>query len=548
MKKFWAILLAVMLVLSMVTVASATEVVTPGFTITVKPNDGATHTYEVYQIFVGDVTVVKDEENKTESTILTNVKWGENAANSGADVVVGDDVPEDVLSEIMAAKGSNQEKLAVITLYVNLKSTPVDSFTSTKAENGKSKPLTSGYYLVKDKDTTLDGAYGAYSTMMVQVLESNIEISAKSEYPSVDKQVQDEVGDAEMGNTNGWGESADHALFEEFDFRLVATLPANKAYDDYEKYAIKFTDTMSKGVTFVAIKSVTVNGIEINAGEGDDEYKATATAGQAGGSWTLTIPDLKKIGKETDNPLNISGGVTIEVIYTAYLNENAQVFNDSAEKTENENSISLEYSNNPNAEGMGKTTEDHVWLFTYVVNNTKYQNDVKEGNELANAGFTLYVDLGSNQKQVVPLLKKTGVEGTYYVYDGDVAKIPNGYEQVKNNEMITAADGKFNIVGLDHGSYILEETTTPAGFNALDPFKFSVSATHAEATDGNSASMTLSNNSKETMNNNIVNKSGAQLPETGGIGTTIFYVLGGMMFVGAALILVVRRKAEADEN
>ena len=384
--------------------------------------------------------------------------------------------------------------------------------------------------------------------MMVQVLESNIEINAKSEYPSVDKQVQDEVGDAETGNTNGWGESADHALFEEFDFRLVATLPANTAYDDYEKYAIKFTDTMSDGVTFVAIKSVKVNGIEISEGEGDDQYQTTAYAGQKGDNWTLTIPDLKKIGKETDNPLNISGGVTIEVIYTAYLNENAQVFNASADKTENENSVYLEYSNNPNAEGMGKTPEDHVWLFTYVVNNTKYQNDVKEGNELENAGFTLYVDLGNNQKQVVPLLKKTGVEGTYYVYDGDVAKIPNGYEQVKNNEMITAADGKFNIVGLYHGSYILEETTTLAGFNGLDPFKFSISATHVEDTSGNKAGTTLSENTQKTMNNDIVNKSGAQLPETGGIGTTIFYVLGGMMFVGAALILVVRRKAEADEN
>ena len=161
MKKFWAMLLAVMLVLSMVTVASATEVVNPGFTIKVKPNDGATHTYEVYQIFTGDVTVIKDEENKTESTILTNVKWGTNAANNGAAVVAGADVPEEVLTEIMAAKGSNQEKLAVITKYVSLTSTPVDSFTSTKDANGVSKPLVPGYYLVKDKDTTLDGKYGA---------------------------------------------------------------------------------------------------------------------------------------------------------------------------------------------------------------------------------------------------------------------------------------------------------------------------------------------------------------------------------------------------
>lgn len=111
--------------------------------------------------------------------------------------------------------------------------------------------------------------------------------------------------------------------------------------------------------------------------------------------------------------------------------------------------------------------------------------------------------------------------------------------------MITAADGVFNIIGLDHGVYTLKETTVPNGYNKMDDQTITITATHQEVDSGASAEMNLSAGSN--MNNDIVNKSGATLPETGGIGTTIFYVLGGVMFAGAALMLVVRRKAEADE-
>ena len=373
----------------------------------------------------------------------------------------------------------------------------------------------------------------------------------------MDKQVQDEVADAEKNggevNSDGWGESADHALFENFKFRLVATVPVNADYNDYPTYKLVFNDTMSKGITFVQIDSVKVNGIELKT----TDYVCTATAGQKGAgkvgenqdkpSWTLTIEDLKKVTKENTSII-VTDEIKVEVVYTAYLNEEAQVFNASATSTNNKNSVDLEYSNNPNANGMGKTPEDHVWLFTYVVNNTKYANTADEGKELEGAGFTLYYGDGSDNR-VVKLMKKTLEtpdpleEGKFYVYEDQT--VPTGYVAVENNEMITTANGKFNIIGLDHGTYTLKETTVPATYNPLDPVTITISADHKEAAGGASASMELTATS--TMNNKLVNKSGATLPETGGIGTTIFYVLGGMMFVGAALILVVRRKAEADE-
>ena len=397
-----------------------------------------------------------------------------------------------------------------------------------------------------EKVVKLEGKDGAATLLIVKVLDKDIVATAKSEKPSVDKQVQDEVGDAEKNggevNPEGWGESADHALFENFKFRLVATIPVNADYNDYPTYKLVFNDTMSKGITFVQIDSVKVNGIALKA----TDYVCTATPGQKGAgkvgenqdkpSWTLTIEDLKKVMKENTSIL-VTDKITVEVVYTAYLNEEAQVFNASANSTDNKNSVDLEYSNNPNADGMGKTPEDHVWLFTYVVNNTKYANTAEAGNELEGAGFTLY----DQNDRVVPLWKDA--DGNYIV--AGTTKPNDTYTDVANNEMITEANGTFNIIGLDHGTYTLKETTVPATYNPLDPVTITISADHKEAAGGASASMELT--AASTMNNKLVNKSGATLPETGGIGTTIFYVLGGMMFVGAALILIVRRKAEADE-
>lgn len=563
MKKFWAILLAMMLVLSMVTVAGATEVENPstgaegdtptatGFTIQVNPKDDVTHEYEVYQIFTADV------ETNAGEKVLTSVKWGTNAKNDTAAVRTGDPVPDAVLEALKTVSGTNQEKLAEITKYWYADSTPVDKFSSTKAAPGKSKKLTPGYYLVRDNQAKLEGKDGAATLLIVKVLDQDIVATAKSEKPSVDKQVQDEVADAEKNggevNPEGWGESADHALFENFKFRLVATIPVNADYNDYPTYKLVFNDTMSKGITFVQIDSVKVNGTELKA----TDYVCTATPGQKGAgkvgenqdkpSWTLTIEDLKKVMKENTS-ITATDKITVEVVYTAYLNEEAQVFNASANSTNNKNSVDLEYSNNPNADGMGKTPEDHVWLFTYVVNNTKYANTAEVDKELAGAGFTLYYGDGSDNR-VVKLMKKTLEtpdpleEGKFYVYEDQT--VPTGYVAVENNEMITTANGKFNIIGLDHGTYTLKETTVPATYNPLDPFTITISADHKEAAGGASAAMELT--AASTMNNKLVNKSGATLPETGGIGTTIFYVLGGMMFVGAALILIVRRKAEADE-
>lgn len=516
MKKFLSILLAAMMVLAM-TAAYA------DFTITVPPSEtGVAHTYEVYQIFTGDLS--------TDGTILSNVKWGKNAAAAYKE---GDKVEDTVLTTLTGTTGSDKAKLAVIGSYVNLNSTPF----ATVAD-GKSVNVPAGYYLIKDVNNSLDDKHDAYTTYIVEVCNS-ITLEPKAVFPTVDKEVQDETGDAEANDKDGWKETADHDLFESFSFRLTAKLPADARYADYTTYAVTFHDTMSEGITFEEIVSVTVDGQPLTAGQ----YTTTGTDNLAyGGTWTLKIEDLKTI-----NNVNLVDDADVVVVYKAHLNEKAQIDNASVTSTTNENSVYLTYSNNPNVDGEGKTPTDYVWVFTYEVKNTKYANVAEAGKELAGAGFTLY-DASGN---VIPLCK---IGDDYFVYPGPstdaegntVTNLPTGATAVEKYEMITVAGGKFNIKGLDHGTYKLVETTVPNGYNKLDDFTINISAVHAENGDAAHASNTL--NTASTMNNKLVNKSGATLPETGGIGTTLFYLIGGLMAAGSALTLVIRRRADADEE
>ena len=496
-RKLASLLLALVMVFTLATTAFAEETPTT-YTITA-PNNG--HTYEVYQIFTGDL----------HEGVLSNVKWGQNGTGTK-----GEAVSDAILKELVAATGNDTAKLAVITKYVSLDSKEYGTATNTAPlEN-----VPAGYYLIKDVDGAFAGQDDAYTTYIVQVVD-NVKISPKSAKPTVDKQVHDETTDAEAGAVDGWGESADHAINESFQFKLIASLPADTNFAAYSAYKVVFTDTMSAGVTFESIASVTVDGVTLSS----DQYTATATAGQAGGSWTLTINDIKSI-----SGVSLTDGADVVVIYNAHLNEKAQVNHESGTTT-NKNTVSLQYSNNPNVGGeseLGETPEDTVWVFTYEVDNTKVDaTNAENKTPLEGAGFKLY--------------DSTGTTEIGLIYDETLS----AYRPVKGEEtaveMKSAAEtGVFNIKGLDAGTYVLKETTVPAGYNKCDDVTITISATHVEDASGASATTTLSSNSNVT--NSIENKKGSTLPETGGIGTTIFYVLGSVLVLAAVVLLVTKKR------
>lgn len=519
------------------------------YSITVN-NDAAGHTYEAYQIFKGSLG--------TDNT-LGNIEWGAGVNSTATDFLTKIQAVKDKdgstpfngkttakeIAEVLSANNTDS------TLAINFADAISKFLSTSQATQNKQtadtdgdevkeyvlSDLTAGYYLVKDQDTTQTGKDDAYTSFIMRVV-ANTAATPKSAKPTVDKQVLDETTDAEANAVNGWGESADHAINESFQFKLTATLNADAQYANYEQYKVVFTDTMSKGVTFEKIDSVKItgkkaNGDDVSATLSADGYSTTATAGLTAAeaateaSWTLTIADIKTAATDID----LTKGTTVEVIYSAHLNADAIVSKkDATAEVVNNNKVSLEYSNNPNVGGegnLGKTPEDYVWVFTYGVDNTKVDQEQKP---LAGAGFKLY-----------PKGSDTEISLIY-----DAAK--NAYRPTTTGEtgaeMTSAEDtGVFNIIGLDAGTYVLKETSTPAGYNTCEPIDIVISATHVENANAASADLTLKADTAN-MNNTIINQKGSTLPSTGGIGTTIFYVAGGVLVVGAGVLLITKKRAK----
>lgn len=500
-KKIASILLALIMVFALAVPAFANETPTT-YTITIN-NSAEGHTYEAYQIFTGDLS----------DGVLSNIVWGSSVSEAGQ-TALGDAAAK---AETLKNEADAKAFAKAVAPYLTTAAGSANTVTDGKYVISG---LAAGYYLVKDKDKSLTDKDDAYTSYILRVV-GNTEVTPKSAKPTVDKQVHDETADAEAGATDGWGESADHAINESFQFKLIANLPADTDFNAYEKYKVVFTDTMSEGVTFESIASVTVDGVTLTP----DQYTATAIAGQAGGNWTLTINDIKSI-----SGVDLTDGADIVVIYNAHLNEKAQVNHESGNTT-NQNKVYLQYSNNPNAGGegeLGKTPEDIVWVFTYEVDNTKVDaTDSANKTPLAGAGFRLY--------------DSTGTTEIGLIYDETLS----AYRPVKSGETaaeMTSADstGVFNIKGLDAGTYVLKETTVPAGYNKCADTTVVIEATHVEDTSGASATTTLSSGSNVT--NTIENKQGSTLPETGGVGTPIFYIAGGVLAVAAAILLVTKKR------
>lgn len=521
-KKLLAALLAVAMVCAMAIPAFAYN---PGET---EENLNGTHGYSAFQIFKGVIS--KDNET------LSDVDWGQNItepdiflANLKNDPTIGEKfetaaTAQDVLAVISQWSNSDDNSIAFARvvcsyLYPNADAKPEPVITDHTGGINIPKP---GYYLIVDTTYFNPGdyyhAYNSFFLLNVPQVPYVVPINRKVVKPTVEKEVYDNQDGA---NEVGFGSSADHAINEEFQFKLTATLPASpdRAYDYYDEYMVTFCDTLSAGITFDRWDTVVINNGGADIPIPAENYYSDASNQDL----TLSIEDVKTCAPG----LNLNNGATITVTYTAHLNEKAYVNTaGGASNTENKNSVYLIYSNNPRSSAFfDRTPESAVCVYTYQLNNTKYHDEANSGNELEGAGFSLYSDEACTQE--VKLYK----EGAFYY----PIKNAKGKTAV---EMKSAADGTFNVKGLDAGTYYLKEITPPDGYSACKVIPVTIKADHSGNDQVNLEGSNLTND--------IVNikAGGITLPSTGGIGTTIFYVVGGGLMVAAIVLLVTKKRME----
>lgn len=541
-KKLLAALLAVAMVCAMAIPAFAFE------SWETEEDLNKNHDYIAFQIFKGVIS----KDNPT----LSGVTWGSHITNPDDFLKKLKDAPiigaqfhsidatdatdaatvQKVLAVISKWHDSDDDSIAFARFVCHyLYSNGAAPDSDIVGGNSSITIPEAGYYLIVDTTNFSNGDYyHAYNSFLLvnvpQAVQTsyNVTINHKVVKPTVEKKVYDNFDNQDGTSTGDFGSSADHAINEKFQFQLIAKLPAGRdegrAYDYYDKYTVCFNDTLSEGITYDGLDSVVIesNGTPYDITNDSSKYDIDISNLKSQNSFVVKIHDVKNC------VANLNDGATITVTYTAHLNDKAYV-NIAGGSTSNINKVYLTYSNNPKDESsIGKTPESTpVYVYTYQLNNTKYHDDDNPNNVLAGAGFRLYSDEACHDEDEIKL--KMNDDDTY---SRDFST------EGKGVEMISGQDGQFNVKGLDAGTYYLKETKTPDGYSACKVIPVTIKADHSRNDQVNLEGSNLTND--------IVNikAGGITLPSTGGIGTTLFYVVGGGLMVAAIVLLVTKKRME----
>lgn len=596
MRKLVSLLLTLVMVIAMAVPAFAKD---EEVKLT-NPMDG--HTYTAYQIFKGEISGAEDNYK------LANLQWGDNV-NSETLLTALKAMPNSeftdatdavAVAEVIAEKYKEAAALDQLAKIIAEHITG-DGTVLTKEDGNDyaSASVAPGYYMIQDT-VAENGNQHSISKYIVEVVGPT-DLVQKSKETTVEKKIQKitEIKDNVTGEVtkNKDGVDLDEAgIGEPKEFTLTATLPEDYAL--YKSFYLNFRDTMQH-MEFIGVDSVVVmrGDREIAAiAATDSEDKATDRyfvsyshdETEDTGSLSVLIKNLKRVSSD------IQAGDKVIVTYQAKLTPQAVIAGDT-----NINKVVLDYSNNPNSNWdpdeenpeepnppYGTTPEDEVELVTTEL---VIQKNDGEGKNLAGAGFTLTGDVNDIRITTTARFTRDDVNGIYYeltdgtytttspdttnidtdkyvmATDGTYPKYKLEYvqdtEEVKSNTETTKViawvdeSGQLVFSGLGAGNYTLTESTTPVGYNTIEPINFTIKyiprdTPTEELEEGQSVGFYVSESNypitlgteKNNLMTTVVNNSGAVLPSTGGIGTTIFYVLGSILLIGAGVLLVTKRK------
>lgn len=542
MKKLFALLLAVLMVMGMATTAMAENV-----TITIK-NNSEGHVYEAYQVFSGTLS---------NTGVLSDVKWG-----SG---VNGDALLSALQSNNNFLKeGVNQfaacvdaEDVANIISKWSADETPIENFADVVAANLTTIKATSGtqengaykitlpavgYYFIKDAQAVTGN--NVISDYMLYVAKS-LEIAPKDSVHTFTKKVNNTLDGTYV-------DAMDAQIGDTVYFKLETKLPSR--YNDYKQYVMYMEDILPVGLTFNRLEAIYV----AHAAGGHTYYynaEASNPADNVYAQDNATTSDLiyeKKFGfvgnkltvnfgdlKITQTNPNLNDTITVK--YSATLDSDA-VYG-LAGGLGNTNTATVYFSNNMNETDAATAhlgyIEDTANVYTYQLEVTK-QDSLTEA-PLKGAQFHLYRNYSDEGGNITKKYAHVDGSGVITKWDTTAPTTP----------LTSDDDGRFIVKGLDSLIYHLEEVKAPEGYNKMEnAVQVTVTGTitdHELKTLAGSADSSIGvgtvNDGKLAVT--VGNNPGTLLPTTGGIGTTIFYIVGGVLVLGAGAAFVMKRRNEA---
>ena len=475
MKKIFALLIAMVMVLGMSTSVFAAS----DGTITIQ-NTVKDKSYEVYKVFDATYsgTNVSYTYDGSNATFLAALQ-GESSPFTATANTAG-------TYNIALKEGKTASD---VSTFLTAQKANLGSAVKTATGDGKTQTLTGldyGYYYI----TTTTG-----SAVTIDSALKDVTVIDKNEViPPPDKAEKVANGEwteePESGNERTTGNIGDTVNYK-------VTGSFNRYQGEELVTKITFTDTMSAGLTPNKDVVIKINGTTVDV---------TPTYSNSDRTWTAEITTAT-VADDGTITFNYDTPSTYEITYSAVINENAKIAD-----PEN-NTFTLKYNDKGD---QSDTTE----VVTYKIDLKKVD---PSGTKLAGAKFKLYDAATEGNEILVVLVSGTGDK---------TSTVDNVYRHAKANEtgveMVTGTTGKIIVQGLANGSYYFEETEAPEGFNKL--------TARTDATTITDANATIT----------VTNQSGTELPSTGGMGTTIFYIIGAILVIGAGVVLVTRRRMRAN--